>query len=52
MWTGIYGDQIMEPLYIDVSLDGETYLKMLETTTKPLIVDYLKNLNHPDEKEF
>ena len=37
MWMGIVGDQLVGPIFLDRSLNGERYLQLLQNTLPPLL---------------
>lgn len=43
VWAGIFGDQIIGPIFIDDNLTGERYLRILEDLVYPRLIDIVEN---------
>ena len=43
VWAGIFGDDIVGPIFIEENLTGELYLNILENVIDPFITLLLEN---------
>lgn len=52
VWAGIYGDRIVGPFFLPQTLNGETYLQLLEEAIDPALTDIIENDNRYLEDEL